>query len=165
MDIVIVAPRETAQKEWLKILWQKEWGGDPMVSGPHRYHLSDLMALLALHQGSPVGAVTWSAHGTEGEIVSLNALTEGQHVGTRLIRAVEDTAQRQGLKRLYLVTTNDNLRALAFYQKRGYQLHSVNRGAVDRARKTKPTIPVVAENGIPIHDELVLDKWLESEEG
>ncbi len=160
MDIVIQPPQGMGQREWLATLWQREWGGDPMVSGLSRYYLSDLIALLALHQGRPVGAVTWFAHGMEGEIVSLNALIEDQQIGTRLVGAVEDTARRQGVKRLYLVTTNDNLRALAFYQKRGYRLHSLDRGAVDRARKTKPTIPLVAENGLPIHDELVLDKFL-----
>ncbi|MFF5052519.1 hypothetical protein ACFY1S_04950 [Micromonospora sp. NPDC000663] len=50
-----------------------------------------------------------------------------------------------------------NLRALRFYQRRGMRLVAVDRGAVDRARRLNPQIPLVGEHGIPLHDELVLE--------
>ena len=56
-----------------------------------------------------------------------------------------------------LITTNDNLHALGFYQRRGYRLtqlfpkRSIN-------LENKPQIPAVADNGIPIRDELRLLK-------
>ena len=55
------------------------------------------------------------------------------------------------------MTTNDNLGALRFYQRRGLRLVAVHRGAVDHARAVKPAIPRVGEHGIEIHDELELE--------
>ena len=58
-------------------------------------------------------------------------------------------------------TTNDNVDALRFYQRRGYQIVAVRPGAVDEARRTlKPTIPEVGRSGIPMRDELTLEKRL-----
>jgi hypothetical protein len=53
-----------------------------------------------------------------------------------------------------VITTNDNLDAIRFYQRRGMRLVAVHRGAVDEARRIKPSIPLIGEHGIPIHDEL-----------
>jgi hypothetical protein len=64
-------------------------------------------------------------------------------------------------RRLWVLTTNDNVDALRFYQRRGFRLAGLNPGAVDGARATlKPEIPVVGAHGIPLRDELVLDKRL-----
>jgi hypothetical protein len=59
-----------------------------------------------------------------------------------------------------LITTNDNLHALGFYQRRGFHLNQVFPGRVDQARKIKPSIPEIGENGIPIRDEIRLEKDL-----
>jgi N-acetylglutamate synthase-like GNAT family acetyltransferase len=93
-------------------------------------------------------------------VVSLNALEPGQGIGTALLAAVEAVAHQAGCQRLWLVTTNDNLDALAFYQKRGFRLLRVDGGAADRARRIKPQIPTVGEHGIPLHDEIELGKIL-----
>jgi len=61
-----------------------------------------------------------------------------------------------GVHRLWVTTTNDNLSALAFYQKRGFHLRHLRPGAVDETRRIKPSIPPVAGNGIPIRDEIEL---------
>ena len=57
-----------------------------------------------------------------------------------------------------LITTNDNLRALQFYQKRGYSLTKIYKDAMDEVRKVKPNVPIIGENGIPLRDELELEK-------
>ena len=57
------------------------------------------------------------------------------------------------------ITTNDHVDALRFYQRRGFQLAAVHRGAVEDSRgKLKPEIPVVGAYGIPLRDEIELDK-------
>jgi len=83
---------------------------------------------------------------------------EGQGAGTALLTAVEAAAAAAGCRRLWLITTNDNLDALRFYQRRGYRLAALYPGAVDEARRVKPTIPLVGNHGIPLHDELELEK-------
>ena len=70
-------------------------------------------------------------------------------------------AREAGCRRLWLVTTNDNVDALRFYQRRGFRLTELQAGAVDVSRATlKPSIPEVGDHGIPIRDELVLERSL-----
>ena len=78
-------------------------------------------------------------------------------VGTALIEAVKTVGQQRGYKRLWLVTTNDNLEALGFYQKRGFVLAAVHRNAVAKSRRLKPSIPLIGESGKSIRDELELE--------
>ena len=59
---------------------------------------------------------------------------------------------------LRVTTTNDNLNALRFYQRRGFRITAVRPGAVDEARRTKPSISTSGEDGIPIHDEIELER-------
>jgi hypothetical protein len=61
---------------------------------------------------------------------------------------------------LWLITNNDNLPALGFFQKRGLSLVAVYRNAVDVARRLKPEIPLVGKNGIPLRDEIELEMVL-----
>lgn len=138
----------------------KEWGGDTMVSQGIEHQLQDLSALLAKDGDRPVGAATvYINHSeAEAELVSLNALTGGQGIGSALLQHVEETLRRIHVRRLYLITSNDNVRALAFYQKRGYRLKALFSGAIDTARLKKPSIPQVGLNGIPLHDEILLEK-------
>ncbi len=58
-----------------------------------------------------------------------------------------------------MVTTNDNLDALRFYQRRGFTIAEIRRRAVDESRRTlKPTIPDVGCFGIPVRDEIILER-------
>ena len=82
-----------------------------------------------------------------------------QRVGTALITAVEQLAAGHGCTRLWLITTNDNVDALRFYQRRGFQLAVIHRHAVDDSRsRLKPEIPVTGAYGIPRRDEIELEK-------
>ena len=60
-----------------------------------------------------------------------------------------------------ITTTNDNLRAIAFYVRRGYRIVRVERDGMDRVRARKPGVPLVGMDGIPLHDMLELVKELE----
>ena len=59
-----------------------------------------------------------------------------------------------------MITTNDNLNALRFYQKRGFELVAVHPHAVDEARRIKLEIPMLGEDEIPIRDEIELEMLL-----
>jgi GNAT superfamily N-acetyltransferase len=89
--------------------------------------------------------------------VTLDATTKGTGAGTRLLAAAAGIAWAQHCTRLWLITTNDNLDALRFYQRRGMRLVGVTPGAVDRARRIKPEIPFTGDYGIALHDELTLE--------
>ena len=76
-----------------------------------------------------------------------------------MIEAVRLLARRQGCTRLWVITTNDNVDALRFYQRRGFRLVTVHRGAVDRSRASlKPEIPPVGAYDIPMRDKIELDQ-------
>ena len=88
------------------------------------------------------------------EITSLNSLRENQGAGTALIELVKETARAHGCSLLRLITTNDNINAIKFYQKRGFDLVGINLGAIDLERAQKPEIPLLGQNDIPIHHEI-----------
>ena len=112
--------------------------------------------LVAERDGEPVGIVTYDADGDDVEVVYIEVTAKHQGVGTRLLDAVED---RTGAQRLWLVTTNDNLDALRFYQRRGFRISEVRPGASDEARRTlKPSRSEVGNFGIPLRDEIVLER-------
>jgi N-acetylglutamate synthase-like GNAT family acetyltransferase len=95
------------------------------------------------------------------EILTPHAAGQWRGAGTALIEAVEQLAVQQRRTRLWLITTNDNVDALRFYQRRGFCLVCVHRGAVDQSRASlKPEIPLVGNYGIPLRDELDLEKQL-----
>ena len=111
--------------------------------------------------GRVAGVVTYLIEGDRCGVVSLDAVTEGAGVGTALLEAACDAARRAGCRHIELVTTNDNVHALGFYQRRGFVLAELRPGAVDHARATlKPEIPQVGRHGIPIRDELLLTRSL-----
>jgi GNAT superfamily N-acetyltransferase len=95
------------------------------------------------------------------EVLTLHAADQWRGAGTALIEEVERIALDSGCRRVWLITTNDNIHGLRFYQRRGFRLAALHAGAVDRSRESlKPEIPVVGEHGIPIRDELELEKLL-----
>ena len=89
-----------------------------------------------------------------------DSIEEGKGIGTELVREVEDLAKQHHCELISLLTTNDNLHALKFYQKRGYRIVEIIPNAVQKARAIKPSIPLIGNDNIPLHDELKLQKVL-----
>jgi GNAT superfamily N-acetyltransferase len=156
----IAPPADDADRAWLAGLWREAWGGETMVSRGTVHQLAALTALIAWAGEERVGAATYHIDGAACELTSLNAVEPWRGAGTALVAAVEAAAARAGCGRVWLITTNDNLDALRFYQRRDYRLAAVHAGAIDAARRRKPTIPETGFYGIPIHDELELQKRL-----
>ena len=93
------------------------------------------------------------------EVLTLHADEQWRGAGTALIEAAGQLARQQRCARLRVITTNDNVDALRFYQRRGFCLVRVHRGAVDRSRASlKPEIPPVGAYGIPLRDEIELER-------
>jgi GNAT superfamily N-acetyltransferase len=111
-------------------------------------------------RGERVGLATYEVVDDECQLVTLHAFVQFTGIGTRLLEAVREAAVDRGCRRLWLITTNDNVDALRFYQRRGFSLVTVHRGLRDVARRLKPEIPVVGAYGIPIRDEVELEMLL-----
>jgi ribosomal protein S18 acetylase RimI-like enzyme len=121
--------------------------------------------LVAVDDQQPAGLVSWlvDASGATAEIRALvvPASARRRGVGRLLLEACAVALRQFGVTRIWLVTTNDNLAALALYQKAGYRLVALRAGAIDDLRRTvKPAIGLIGEHGIPIRDELELAKDL-----
>ena len=104
-----------------------------------------------------VGLLTYEVIGDQCEVVTLDAFTQFAGVGTALMNRVIDEARTQGCRRLWLITTNDNLDAVRFYQKRGFTIAAVHVNAIAHSRTLKPSIPLIGNYGIPIRDEVELE--------
>jgi ribosomal protein S18 acetylase RimI-like enzyme len=121
-------------------------------------------ALVAVDRGASAGLLTWfvAADGATAEVRALivEVAYRGRGVGRLLLDAAAQALRAQGVRRVWLTTTNENLAALALYQKAGYRLTALHAGAMDELRRLKPAIPAVASNGIPIRDELELSREL-----
>jgi ribosomal protein S18 acetylase RimI-like enzyme len=115
-------------------------------------------ALLAEVDGRLAGVATMVQHEGEMELLTLHATERHRGVGTALLTAVVDEARARGCHGLWLITTNDNVDALRFYQRRGLRLARLHAGAVDVSRAAlKPWIPETGDHGIPIRDEIELE--------
>lgn len=137
------------------------WGSPQIVISSGIFSCDDLDGFAALNEnGKIIGLVTYVFDGNECEIISLDSIEENKGIGTILIQQVESNAQENGFQQIKLITTNDNLNALGFYQKKSYKLVKVFQNAVEKARGIKPEIPLFADNGIPIRDEILLQKLL-----
>jgi len=118
-------------------------------------------ALVVEDEGALVGVLTYVVVGPDCEVLTLHADPPRSGVGTELVEAAAVLAEARGCDRLWLITTNDNVEALRFYQRRGFRLTGIHPGAVAQTRRAlKPQIPEVAGNGIPIRDELDLERPL-----
>ena len=136
------------------------WGETVIVTRGVAHDASLLPALVVERGGEMVGVLTYEARGDEMEVVSLDAVERYVGVDSRLLAAAVELARSQGLRRLWLITTNDNLDALRFHQRRGLRIAAVHRAGVDAARHLKPSISLVGNYGIPLHDELELEMEL-----
>ncbi len=135
-------------------------GGTEMVISTGIHDCVNLDGFACLEDSEILGLITFVMGNQECEIISLDSLREGVGIGSSLLGKVEEEASINGCLSLSVITTNDNLHALGFYQRRGFQLVELKCNAVETARIHKPSIPYIAENGIPIRDEILLSKHL-----
>ena len=101
-----------------------------------------------------IGLITYIVYNNILEIISLDSLRENQGIGNELVETVIHEAKERNLQKIVLITTNDNINAIRFYQKRGFDMVHLFRNAMDISRKLKPEIPLIGENSIPLRHEI-----------
>jgi GNAT superfamily N-acetyltransferase len=136
----------------------REWGG-PIIA--IRDRPVDASTLPALIPGEREGLATYLVEEGAAELVTLNAFRRSAGIGTALVEALAGLLAADGVRELHVSTTNDNLDALRFYQRRGFRLAAVHVGEVDRERVFKPSIPAIGALGIGIHDAIELVRRLD----
>jgi GNAT superfamily N-acetyltransferase len=152
-----IIPLTPADRPWVARFLEEHWGASVIVTRGRLYHADQLPGFYARLNEQVSGLIIHHIEDQQCEIISLDSLVERRGIGSALIQVVRETAAAQGCERLWLITTNDNTPALRFYQKRGFRLVALHRGAVDQSRKLKPSIPLIGIDGIEIHDEVELE--------
>jgi GNAT superfamily N-acetyltransferase len=148
---------EVRDQRWLAAFIRERWGEPGVVSRGKLRSGEELSAIRAIEGEELSGVASWCGEDGSIELVTANSLRPGRGVGTVLIDAVVKKAREARARRLWLITTNDNIDALRFYQRRGWRLAALHVGAVGESRRLKPSIPQTGAHGIPIRDEIELE--------
>ena len=157
----VVTPFDEADRAWIAQRTQALFNGEVVISRGVAHRPAELAGFVATIDGDRAGLATWRPDGADAaELVTIDALAPGRGIGTALLGVVEAAVAAAGRRRLWLVTTNDNLDAQRFYYRRGYRLAAVHPGALAESRTLKPAIPLVGCFGIPMADELIFEKRL-----
>lgn len=175
-----IRPLVREDREWVAHFLDERWGSTQIVSRGRAIYGHLLPGFVAERAQPPddeqsensdddateenpavhmekIGLLTYHIEENECEIVTLDSLAEGEGIGSALVEALIEAARESDINRLWLITTNDNLPALRFWQKRNFSLVAVHRNAIAEARQLKPQIPILGIDGIPIRDEIELE--------
>lgn len=153
--------RRANDRAWVESLVSEHGGSSRVVSRGIVHDALSLPGLVVERDGVPVGLLLYRIDRNECEIVVLIATARRKGIGHALLGEIEPIARRAGCRRLWLITTNDNRSALAFYRAVGWTQVAVHRGAIREARRLKPEIPEFGEDGTPIEDEIEFELNLE----
>lgn len=157
-----IRPTDLSDSPLIRQFTREHWADDFVVAHGVVYYPHQLPGFIAQDgKGAMIGFASYKLSPPDCELVTLNADPPGQGVGTALVSAVIAAARQAKCTRLWLITTNDSVDALAFYQKRGFHLVAVHPNALEHSRQLKPSIPLIASNGIPLRDEIELEMILD----
>jgi len=155
----LLRPVEEKDREKIRQFIRQFWGSEKMVSRGHIHYPAEQPGFLMEKGEEVVGLVSYQKRGPEIELTLIDSRERSQGLGTRLMAAVIAEAQRQNCSRLWLVTTNDNIRAIHFFQKRQFDLVKLHYDSMKISRKLKPGIPERGFANIPIRHELEFE-WI-----
>ncbi|MDR3085108.1 MAG: GNAT family N-acetyltransferase [Christensenellaceae bacterium] len=131
----------------------ESWGGPFIITRGVRHDARLLPGFAAVEDDEFIGYALYRIEKDACELMVLESLLQHRGVGSALIEAVLRAAGEKGCSRVWLITTNDNLHAIRFYQRFGFDLRAVHIGALDLSRKLKPQIPLWGEDELLIAHE------------
>ncbi len=151
-------PLVDADRAWVSAFVRERWGDEIVVAHGVVHRPAALPGIVLTDDaGRVVGLLTYEIDDDTCEVVTIDAVVQDRGYGSLLLGAVAEVARRAGCSRVWLITTNDNTRAIGFYRARGFDVVAVREGAVEESRKRKPSIPLVNERGVPIRDEIEME--------
>lgn len=154
----VVRPLNASDRAWLPQFIQSYIHSARVITPSGFYNVTDLPGFAAIQQDEPLGLVTYSLQRNECEVVTLHSAVQNRGVGSAMLDAVKAEARARGCKRLWLITTNDNLNALRFYQKWGMQLARLYPNILQEWRRIKPEMALIGDNNnIPLRDAIELE--------
>jgi ribosomal protein S18 acetylase RimI-like enzyme len=155
---VLVREATDEERPAARELFHRDFGRTKIVAFGEVVDVDQVPALVAVMHGDPSGALAYRLLGDALHIVALatDPMWQRSGVGGYLVAEAELIARRLKLTRLVVATTNDNLPALYFYQRRGYRMTAL----VPESITIQTHQQVAGFAGIPVRDEIRLEKRL-----
>jgi ribosomal protein S18 acetylase RimI-like enzyme len=155
---VLVREATDADRAAARELFARDFGRTKIVAYGEVMDIDQMPALVAVRYADPSGALAYRLHGDALHIVALatDPMWQRSGVGGHLVAEAELIARRLNLRRLVVSTTNDNLPALYFYQRRGYRMTDFVPSSIIMHTGQE----VAGFAGIPVRDEVRLEKLL-----
>jgi len=136
----------------------KEWGSPLLAINGKLWDSRTMSGFAAMCRSScgddVFGYLLYEFHGGVCEIMLLQSVVQNIGIASALIERVKQLAKENGTSRVIVQTSNDNTHAIRFYQRRGFTIREVRLGALEIARRLKPSIPLIGNDGIPLRDEI-----------
>jgi len=153
--------------EVLRRIARGYWGREEVLAFGRVFSLPEERSLVADAGGAVAGFVSHRTEGSDGLLLALAVppLYQGLGVGSSLLSAAIHALEKAGATTVRLTTTNDNLPALALFQRRGFEIEDVVPGVIARHLEERPGQVPVGFAGIPVRDEIRLQRCLESGTG
>ena len=149
-------------RNWVADVLDQYWGSTRIVSRGVIHYAHELPGLMLVDEKDTCyGLIIFNIDQKDCQIIILNSFAEGVGVGTSLVETVIDIARKQMCDRVWLITTNDNIHAFRWWQRRGFEICAVYCNVVNDSRKKKPEIPIIGIDDIPIRDEIEFEMKLE----
>ena len=147
-------------REQINTLIKDRWFTTEMIIRGEIVDMTAVEGIVAMENDAIAGLITYRVRGGILEITSLDSVHEGQGIGTALVEKVITIARAENCQKISVINTNDNINAIRFYQKRGFDLVKLHHDSIKQARMLKPEIPLRGQNGIPIKHELEFELML-----
>jgi N-acetylglutamate synthase-like GNAT family acetyltransferase len=139
---------------WMLTTLEAGWGSTCVARLGELIDATELPGFVAEHHDRRLGLATYAARPDGIEVVTIQSLTERRGIGRSLMDRLRTLATELDAPRLWLITTNDNVRAFSFYQQWGMDLVRVVHNGVSVSRRVKPSIPEVGSFGIALRHEI-----------
>ena len=155
-----IRPATPADRPRIAEIAETFWGEVEVECFDHSYKVDTLLAYVACDGDEIVGVASYALEeeGNAVNLVMLNVLPrwQGRGAARELILAVADLARAEGMERVIVATTNDDLPALELYQRLGFTITQVLVGKlIEHHGGVEPGFA-----GIPVRDEVRLELQL-----
>lgn len=157
MEIQAITPETRAQ---VNAFITSHWYSTEMILRGEVINMTAVDGYFVERDGAIAALITYLVRDDVCEITSLDSLIEGRGTGSALVGKVIETARNRGCRKVIVVTTNDNIHAIRFYQKRGFDMARLYHNALSKSRELKPSIPLIGNDGIPLRHEIEFELLL-----
>ena len=141
-------------REKVQPILDETWGSPFLAINGKLWDSRTMPGYAAVSGDEVIGYLLYEFHDGVCEIMVLESVVQNIGIASALIEQVKQTAKSSGLKKIIVQTSNDNIHAFRFYQRRGFTISEIRLCAMDSARRLKPSIPLIGEEGIPLRDEI-----------